>query len=818
MFYANSNKQQLDQHLTSVESSTHKVIDTCLHSLDSKMKQQVSQSVSIAALHHDDGKVDHNFQNYLATKETKDGWVENNPLHHELSLLTVSEFCKETPLSVKKAVKFAVYYHHAEQRRKKSIKSVVENYITQQYCDNLNTLHNTKFTLDDLLEPADTYQVPEFFSTVSMDNVNLLDNIKSFKAKLDQDILNHLTKFTLVTADRYVSKQSNLESVAEWSSEFDDTNLRNSIIEYRDRVELVGERTDLQIEAANRVCDYDFNTVLACAGAGKTRLAVLAYEAKSKHKGIMWVCPRLAVCESLLAELSENLHGISISIISSDKTECYIDGELSKLDVWSADIIITTIDQVISTLVRHTNVEKFKEFLTRFVVFDEYHETLNILELYYVTMLLMRMKEHQEYSHINISATPSPLHLRIIGKNEDSWEYLINVDSFNTKKVKLNFVDEYEDATKNTLYIFNTAKKAQLLAQEQWLLGNTDFSLYHARYNNLDKKDLTSQVLADFGKGCMSDKILYSSPISQASLNISRKNMVTELTTPENFLQRLGRLNRFAEYDNATAKVIVNSDTAFDRYKGAVKNTNSYKFKIVRDKMKSTNSCFYAKSSYEFYVQLCKKFANNTHKDSYKSLIGHEVEIATTELTKFYFDYLVSAIKQPTKNEYLQESYDFINQAVEYLAFRKLFKPFKSNHSKLDAGAKVSGGFRSDSMFANMHTVTINSNGVEQGDYLTNNNATDKLVSVTHNDLNEIDLNKSLGLCDLMTVRDFAKTVKYRTRSSYANVEECLTSLAHNSTMPLYVSGLKVQLLYVSAVNGSGKTLKIGHYKFNEKI
>lgn len=803
-YYANSSKQKLKEHLQSVANTTSQVITTCLSNFDEQLVSQVTQASYLAGLHHDDGKADLGFQEYITTKKASDNWFETKPLHHELSLLTLDYFISDQSVSIQKAIQFAIYYHHSERKRKAKLKDVITDYVEfDSYHKYISDFHGIDFKQDYLLKVADSYTVPNFFNPYKMkENGRLLENVDNFKQRLDQDILNHLTKFTLVTADRYISRQSSLDSISTWSAEYDDTNLREAISMYKDLPELQGERSDNQLKAAQSVGDHT-STVVAGAGSGKTRLALLSYLLKSKQKGLMWVCPRTAVCDSLLDELSQVIPTATLSVVTGDGEVCYQGGEIIDGNAWQSDVIITTIDQVVSTLARHTNVENFKEYLTRYCVFDEYHETLDILELYYPTMLLMRLKAKQSYSHINISATPTPFHLMCINNGDvDSWKNPIKMQSFNTKPITVNFVPETPFDVEDTIYIFNTAKTAQECAIQRWLEDKTDFMLYHSRYNPEDRLELTKTLLDRFGKSSTHKDLLYSSPLSQASLNISRGNLVSELTSPSAALQRLGRLNRFAENDHATAYFLVNPNTAVDFSKGKVKNTNSYQFNIVRNKIVSTYNSFYPRSSFDFYLKIARKLTGNKNINK---LCGQSFTTNTTELTDLYFRFLVASISNSTVSDYVNESYVFINQAITYLQHRDLFKPVKITLKK-DKNVKVSGGFRNASIFANLTKKRITQDGIHNDGWLTDNSDTSKLVSLGYSEVQDIDFNKVLKSENYP--KGFAKSVKYRAKNSGLTIPECMCNLARISDNALVISD---KLAYFSVNNRYGD-LKIGHF------
>ncbi|ECF7008154.1 CRISPR-associated helicase/endonuclease Cas3, partial [Salmonella enterica subsp. enterica] len=134
---------------------------------------------------------------------------------------------------------------------------------------------------------------------------------------------------------------------------------------------------------------------------------------------------------------------------------------------------------------------------------------------------------------------------------------IVRVDSFNNADYQIEFknyddqngevspliIDKVTD-NKVTFVITNTAQEAQL----GFLLNQNDEHaiLLHSKYTKQDKAEWFDRVYKCFKQnGSGNFQILRSGPIVQASLNISCERMFTDMTSPENWLQRLGRLDRF---------------------------------------------------------------------------------------------------------------------------------------------------------------------------------------------------------------------------------------------------------------------------------
>lgn len=223
---------------------------------------------------------------------------------------------------------------------------------------------------------------------------------------------------------------------------------------------------------------------------------------------------------------------------------------------FSGDVVITTIDQVANHIISHQKITGMSHFMQSHIVFDEFHELMvqPALNLLFAELIECKKLQHQFARTLLISATPNYYFinqvLKLMGK------YLVKMDSLNTANYRIEF-QTYDDknecnplltyqADKNqtTFVISNTALNAQL----GFLLNQNKENgiLLHSKYTRQDKADLFNQVFDCFKQnGNRQYQILRSGPIVQASLNISCERMLTDMTSSENWLQRLGRLDRF---------------------------------------------------------------------------------------------------------------------------------------------------------------------------------------------------------------------------------------------------------------------------------
>ncbi|REL26546.1 CRISPR-associated endonuclease Cas3'' [Thalassotalea euphylliae] len=614
--YANTNKQLLTHHLFAVGFVASQLIKRMIKSDDVKYFEKLA---FVAGCLHDIGKLDPEFQSWLNglleknkhAEETADGvhiekgkfsW-EKHASHNEISLLMYhlinDESNKVINAKSKNSIKHVIYWHHAKRFRKEDLPNL--EYIYKKLAKSLGNIKFKDFyqaTLS-LIEQTNQLskdygvdlEVEGLLKTLDRDKFEDISTIKlpDYKkySRIHEDVdeylsdvvvnaRNNLIRAAVISADRLVSQLSGEQ--LEYHIEEQTLNhlLDSALLKDRGLTTHIkaclaefeknypdSERNKAQQEVAAQLAEVDDDSHVKVlngpAGCGKTKIA-LEWALNTHAKKIIWVCPRVQVCQGLFKDLTSQAYLPSAQVeintgefkfINSDKCETPVGQE------FSGDVVLTTIDQVINAITTHRNVTNLVEFMNAHIVFDEFHEYINMpaFNLLYAELIQAKKWQGSQANTLLVSATPNHYFIREFLDIDD----IVNMPSFNQSKYQIQFQRYYEafcddthplyqlqPSDKKTFVISNVATTAQLAFIEHQ--QNENAVLLHSKFKKADKLSLFTRVFDAFKQqGSGEYDVLRSGPIVQASLNISCDAMTTEFTNAENSLQRLGRLDRFGE-------------------------------------------------------------------------------------------------------------------------------------------------------------------------------------------------------------------------------------------------------------------------------
>ena len=351
------------------------------------------------------------------------------------------------------------------------------------------------------------------------------------------------------------------------------------VVRYAEQFE--GSRTDAQTQAAIQLCTLAQRKGIAVlqgpAGSGKSKvflhtLALCAQSAGAAAPRIFVLVPRTAIGEGLFEELVYEYQVRTRVELLLGHVQRWSTGDGQVIDTpeaqqGSGDLVITTIDQLCKSMLSHERLDWISELARSHVVFDEFHELFDIPGISLMFREVMHLRASSQGATLLVSATPNPYllaQLHISAKSTvampalHSHPYTLTLQQWpgsvyqGAEHTQQNPWLGQTAFAEGAFVISNTATLAQACSVARHRAGS-NVICFHSRYTPHDKQGLLQRVMATYGKQAPAAQrpVLISGPIVQASLNISTQELHTEATTAENFLQRVGRCNRFGEHQHA---------------------------------------------------------------------------------------------------------------------------------------------------------------------------------------------------------------------------------------------------------------------------
>lgn len=605
--YANTHLQGLAEHLFAVGY----VAEQLLARLTLNKTSQI-ETAFVAGCLHDLGKIDPAFQDWARNPKKKNLQAEDgqhiddtkfsfdkHPRHNEISVLLYQLLdpisFKGISTGHKNAIKHTIYWHHAKPYRKekdpefstfggihKKLNGNLSSLSFPEIIEKAQRLLQQVGEIDCKYRNTETSLINRIYSAMvdldSLDNIKttplpsyktyeLENRIDDYRQQITTNALHNLMRTCVISADRLISglsaedlhnhiRDQTLHCLVE-ETLLSESSLCSQIHSWMTQFPS-GERTSKQHEIAVQLSEITDVAVLAGpAGCGKTKIALEWAMLKSSQQ-IIWICPRVQVCQGLFLELTSGqyLPDANIEINTGEFKYTREWGKETAEDAYfSGDIVITTIDQVFSAIITHTKVNTLINVLNAHVVFDEFHEyvAMPAFNLLFAELIECKKSQGSLANTLLVSATPHYFFLNTIMEIQP--EDIIEMPSFNPSEYRVEFkvFDEtrqdegnplYQRQSGKTIVISNTAQTAQKSFIRNQNCENA--ILLHSKFKKSDKHKLFDEVYESFKKnGTPKYNVLRAGPIVQASLNITSDYMVSELTTAENFLQRLGRLDRF---------------------------------------------------------------------------------------------------------------------------------------------------------------------------------------------------------------------------------------------------------------------------------
>lgn len=541
------------------------------------LNDNLKSSIRIAALLHDIGKCYSEYQNYRNSNIVSEEFKANGLplLHHEISWAILKKILPTS--EAKSQILYAIYWHHS-----KEISTNKKEYAT---------------AIIDILSDENIQSVLDLYNYLMSDNKTIIDakvqlnddSYPNYYANKNdrQNFINMAILSCVISADRRVSKVKNQERI------LTDKAFCNSIIDeltfsdkkvYKIPHYYDLDRFNYQMECIKDIGENQTTILKAPSGFGKTITGIISWIVNGKeNKKLIWVCPRNVIAQTIYTNVTDELKALSIEA----KVELFLTGKVQERNYeasehdegFTADIIIINIDNFLAPNLNNYARCRMYSIMSNYVIFDEFHELI-AKEAYFACFVNIMNARHKltNSQTLLMSATPSIMHklwdgekkTKILPENNNHYNAPHN------KKFKFNCIKGLDNiqAENNHLLIVNSITNAQELCKTK------EFPIIaHSKYMPEHRKDIIENIFDRFGKG--EDKPAenklgtVSAPLIQAAMNISYLTVSESVKSPEDTFQRLGRCNRFGQYELATFNLCIDIDNKHyeKRETGAIKTT-----------------------------------------------------------------------------------------------------------------------------------------------------------------------------------------------------------------------------------------------------
>ena len=330
---------------------------------------------------------------------------------------------------------------------------------------------------------------------------------------------------------------------------------------------------DFQIEVAQYLLSGKNVILQAPTGGGKTEAALAPYLVARRH-GIEDF-PLKMFFATPLRTLAKDLHRRAEEIFSSLrengsklKTKLHT-GEDQNDDFFESDLIVTTIDQLMSGYAhiplslgaRVANINA-GAVVASYIVFDECH--LHDPQRAFKTALLMAKELRGITPFLFMTATLSDemvkemaekLNAEVVRVDSDALARIPNqqkVRTFKRHEGALTAASVVEHHENRSLVVCNTVGRAQALfealkrAKVEGSLPDTHLELIHSKFFPSDRNAKEERLQELMGKGSTHNVILVGTQAIEVGIDVSSEHLHTDLCPANSLLQRVGRCARYA--------------------------------------------------------------------------------------------------------------------------------------------------------------------------------------------------------------------------------------------------------------------------------